>query len=256
MSFTYNKTKPRAWFENPDALSQPLNTPRTYIKEPNWLWVSKNTTRRIVILDAVPSTNLKFHIDSQNSYKKVLCIQQHDNCPICSVADNNGRFGRGKDYVVVTVIDEQPWTTKDGKTIPYSKKLLPIENEMQRKQILKYITKFGTARGLVFEMTRTGTKGEGSCGVPSFEEFLTEEELLAKFGNGEIKSPEGKLLKEANSDIKPFDYGKMFPLPTAVELRTKFSIASPVGVDDGLDTNDVEYGEVGYDVADDDEIPF
>lgn len=256
-----NKAKPRQWYENSNALNEPLNTPKDrQAKEPPMMWVAKNDSRIVTILDQVPTANFHFHVESNNGvYRKVLCIKQHDNCPICDIADQKGRFGYSKGYILLTVIDNTPWTTSDGKVIPYTKKILPIENEMQRKQIKKYFDKYGTTRGLVFEMTRTGTKGEGACGVPSFEEFISEEEIISRYGNKEYKAEDGRVLKEALADTKPFDYGKVYPLPTAAELRSRYNLAAPLGSRADVVETPVEssYEDTEYSSSDlEDDVPF
>lgn len=253
-----NTNKPRSWFENANALEQPLNAFTRRPKRVNFMWVAKGSTRKVTILDDKPIANFRFHIDAENNWDKVLCIQQHDNCPICSVASQAGRFGKSKQYILVTVVDETPWTTKEGRVVPYTKKILAIENEKQRKVILKYAEKYGTTRGLTFEFMRTGEKGEGACGLPIFEEFLSNAEIVSKFGNEEIKAEDGKVIKEALSDTVPFDYGKLFPLPSAAEMRQTYGIAPPLGASDAEDedsyTDDTE-GTSDYDSLDD-EIPF
>lgn len=246
--------KPRSWYENPNALAQPLNQYAPRKQKVNFMWVAKDSTRKVTILDEKPIANFRFHIDADNNYEKVMCIQQHDNCPVCAVSDGKGRFGRSKQYILITVIDETPWTTKEGREITHSRKVLAIENEKQRKVIQKYAEKYGTTRGLVFEFMRTGEKGEGACGIPTFEELLSEEDLVAKFDNAEIKAEDGRVIKEAHADLKPFDYGKMFPLPTATQLRSQYNISAPIGAED---TESEEYDELPFDEdATDDDNPY
>lgn len=206
-------------------------------KEINYLWTTKDTSKKIIILDKIPVAKLNFHIDSQEKYRKVPCISQHDNCPLCEVADPKGRFSRSKGFILLSVLDLTPWSTKDGKEMFWTKKIFAVENEAQRKIINKYLEKYGTTRGMVLELSRSGAKGEGSCGIPMFEEMLTEEQLQ-KYANPEYKNPEGKVVKAAGADLIPFDYSALYKLPTASELRSKYSIAAPLGSKDDVSSTD------------------
>ncbi len=107
---------------------------------------------------------------------------------------------------------------------------------------------------------RTGEKGEGACGLPIFEEFMRNDEIISKYGNEEIKAEDGRVIKEALSDTVPFDYGKLFPLPSASELRQAYNIAPPLGAaeeDDESYNEDESYEESDIDNTDeDDEAPF
>lgn len=228
------QTQATSWFNDPSAVSQPLVSQRTRTqnsrKKPSFLWTAKDETKKIVILDPVPLARIEFHIDSANNYERVPCIKQHDVCPLCESADTKGsRFSRAKPYILLTVIDTTPWTTSDGKVIPYSKKIFAVETEAQRKVIEKYLNKYGTTRGMVLELSRSGAKGEGSCGIAIFEEMMSEAELKEKFFNKEIKADDGRVLKKEGVDIEVVDYADVFRLPTSDELRTKYNMASTLG---------------------------
>ena len=260
-----NKTATN-WFKNDNAISEKLTTYTNTEKRINYLWVAKGDTRRIVILDVKPIVKLHFHIDAGAKYEKVPCISEHDSCPICEVAGQGSRFGKQKGYIIVTVLDLTPWTTKDGKEMKYTKKIWAIETEAQRNIVAKYLEKYGTTRGLVLDLTRSGAKGEGSSGSAMYEDFISEQQIKDNFTNPEYKNDEGKVLKPAGEDTRVFDYGKLFTLPTANDLRRKYNLSAPFGSkEDNKDfasakaSNesyvDSEVDPSDYDSLDDD-IPF
>ena len=57
----------------------------------------------------------------------------------------------------------------------------------------------------------------------------SEQQLLQEYGHPPVHSQQGKLIKEANDDIKPYDYQKLFVTPTADELRRKYGGVIPAG---------------------------
>jgi hypothetical protein len=78
-------------------------------------------------------------------------------------------------------------------------------------------------------MTRSGAKGEGSTGTAMYEDFISNQTINENFYNEEYKNEEGKVLKPAGEDTKVFDYGKMFVLPKASDLRRKYNLSAPFG---------------------------
>jgi hypothetical protein len=227
------------WFRSENTLSEPLKTRSQFAKKKlNYFWLRKDETRKIVILDSQPSVRVAFHTDSANNYEKVICLAQHGPCPICDVAGHNLRFSRSRDYVIVSILDLTSWTTKDGRVVPYTKRLWAVETESQRNVLKKYLDKYGTTRGLVLDMNRSGQKGEGSSGTPMFDDFLTEEVIRQNFHNEEYVNPEGKVLKVAGQDMQPHDYAKILVMPTASEMRSSYNLASPLGAKESFEPKD------------------
>lgn len=271
MALTFKSKAPSSvsnFLKDEDALSKPVGgTSNIKQKSVNYFWLRKGESRKIIILDEKPVVRLSFHLDTANKYEKVPCIKQHDNCPICDMSGtNNSRFTKDRSYIIVTVLDLTPWVTDKGLEIPYTKRIWAIETEAQRSVVSKYLDKYGTTRGLVLEMHRNGTKGEGPSGTAMYDDFLTESSIQENFNNPEILNQEGKVIKSAGVDMKVFDYEKLYVLPSASELRAKYNMAAPLGSRDSYSevapaatrstyVDPSEYNEPIHDI-DDSDIPF
>ena len=136
--------------------------------------------------------------------------------------------------------------------------MFAVETEAQRKVLEKYYNKRGSLRGLVFEVSKTGTKGEGT-GTLIYDSELSNEDIAKHFTNAEYKNEEGKVLKAAGQDTQVFDYAKLFPPVTASELRSRYGLSAPIGskddIDAEVDDNDPPFtmetfDESTYDIGD------
>lgn len=152
------------------------------------------------------------------------CIAATDACPICSMPKHNPT-----DKILVTVLDLTPYSykDKDGNTVQkeYTKRELAIgTKQLPMFQSFASLNN-GSLRGLVLNMTRGHEKLEVGTGVPSFNQVLTEEDLIESFGHEERKNDEGKVVVQENAAIYPFEYAKIHLPPTRSELATKYGVA-------------------------------
>jgi len=155
------------------------------------------------------------------------CAADFDDCPICAKTGKEGYH-----ILFLTVLVLKPWESKDKKrSSEYSKMLLPIFLS-QRDTFLdlqKHALKSrGTMRGMKIRLRR-GKDSKRSIGEPVLMEdgnmfkVMSEKWLEKWFGHEAVISRDGKtVLKEANEDIQPFDYKKLFPKPDVEELRERF----------------------------------
>jgi hypothetical protein len=169
-------------------------------------------TRRIIICDDKPDFFLYEHAlkDAEGRWGRLFtgCIKEHDNCPVCIAAGKESYYA-----MVLTVVDLTPFSTRDGDTVEYSRKLL-IVKPAQQKKFLRFFNKEGTLRGAMFDMTRDGDKDSSIGNDIEFVEFVDEDEL-SKFTRS-WKDREGKKHKEDCSE--PYVYEDIFEEPTMENL--------------------------------------
>jgi hypothetical protein len=65
-------------------------------------------------------------------------------------------------------------------------------------------------------------------------EFVSEKQLLRDYATPAVKR-DGKIVKEANADLQPFDYRKEFRKFTAEQLATAWDLPPPAGSDAALE---------------------
>lgn len=129
------------------------------------------------------------------------CISEHANCPICmSNPDKPAYFA-----MYLTVIDLTPYTNKDGIEVPWSKKLLVVKSNQQKKFTRKQ-EQHGSLRGALFSTTRDGEKEAAIGSDIELIEFV-EEEALNEYYNTYEK--DGKVIEIVGSE--PFNYEELLP---------------------------------------------
>lgn len=175
-------------------------------------------------------------------------------CPVCKSHGANSAL-----ILFLTVNVRKEWTSKKtGETHAYSKMLLPVKRGLIpkfRKLEAIALKNNGTLRGTMLLMERGTEDTSFSTGEPvpledgSAMDFYTEEDLLDEFGHDEVKSREGKVIKPANEDTKPYDYRKLFPKPDAAELRERHGVDPEPG---SVEDNGEEFNES----EEEDDIPM
>jgi len=162
------------------------------------------------------------------------CPKEFEECPLCK--DKSSYY-----VTYLTVIDTKEWETKGGDKVPGTRRLFPIKYA----QLFKFkklfdiaMKKYGTLRGVSILLTRTDKK-HASIGEPVADEegqlvglCYNEKELEEHWGHDDLKGDDGTVYAPANQRIQPFEYGKLFPKPSAKRLREIYGGDAPVGSDE------------------------
>jgi hypothetical protein len=199
--------------------------------QPFRLYVKPGTTKEVIVLDEAPDWYMYEHQlqDPQTKRWNIFtgCLTEKNDCPVCKSVGREGYYA-----LVLSVIDLEPYTTRDGKTVEWSRKLMVVKTS----QIKKFVRRFdneGSLRGAVFELSRDGDKEPATGSDIELVEFVDEDEL--KSYKRSWKDREGKTHKEDCS--VPFDYEKIFEEPTYEGL------AKLIGVNPNLPGSDAEADE-------------
>lgn len=201
-----------------EAYKQRRNAPMRF-------FVPYNTTKEGIILDNdIFSAGVLEHClqDPQTQRYNIfeLCVAETEICPLCSMGNHAAWV------MLLTVLDLSPYTTKKGKHVPFSKKLLVIKqsnaavfNSIQQRQ--------NGLRGCHLDFVRGGDKSP-SIGTPNFVKKYSESELVSKYNTPEIKE-NGRVIRTAGHFLRPFNYDEVFVLRTAEELRRIYGGEPPLG---------------------------
>lgn len=186
-------------------------------------YVKVGETSNIIITDDAPDFFMYEHAlkDAEGRWGRLFtgCVKTFDSCPVCEST------GRESYYAMfLSVIDFTPFTTRDGDTVEFSRKLMVVK-PAQQKKFLRFYAKEGTLRGASFDMTRDGDKDPSIGNDIDFVEFVSEEEL-ATFTRT-WKDKEGKRQTEDCSE--PYVYEDLFEEPTLAKLRAVVGGSAPAG---------------------------
>lgn len=215
------------------------------------VWQKKGESLDMIFLDAsmedgfaIREHNIQGSDGKWGNYERCLA-DTGESCPVCK------KFGE-ESYLILflTVLVLKPWTSKKtGETHEYSKMLLPLKRgqfKAFRKLEQIALKKHGTMRGMYVVLERGNDPQSVSTGEPvpledgTAFDMYPEADLKKEFGHGELKSREGKVVKKANEDLQVFDYAKLFPEPTAKELRERYDMAPEPG---SVDEKEQEFQE-------------
>lgn len=175
--------------------------------------------------------------DDQGRWGKTeVCIKEHDiGCPLCQLeGGKNSKVGRSTYVMLLTVLDLRPYKNKDGKKIPYSRRIFAVKGSQigdWMKIFERAEQKFGTLRGLYLEVMRND-KQDASTGKPQLLDndmlfdHVKEKELLADYGHDAVVGDNNKVIKKADEDITPFDYDALFKRPAYDELARRYGVKS------------------------------
>ena len=154
------------------------------------------------------------------------CLKDSDlPCPICA------QHGDSSLMLFLTVLVLKPYTNKNGEVIEQSRKLLPLtRGQYPAFAKLEEIAmkKHGTMRGMLLFMKREPGGKTFRTGVPtllddgSMFEMLNEDELIEEFGHEAMKNRDGKVYKQENEDLEPFNYRELFPPVDPEEIYAEF----------------------------------
>jgi len=189
-----------------EAQAQNLNMPFRF-------FCPEGETKQIAIVDEIPDFFRHEHCmkNSRTNRWDVFseCINENANCPVCKVTDRPSYFG-----MFLTCLDLTPYETRDGVSVPWSKKLLVVKTSQQKK-FTRFHEKHGTLRGMILDMTRDGEKDSGIGNDIEFVDFMEEDELLTY----ETEYVDQNKKKHPIIGHEVFDYGALFPRPTEQQLR-------------------------------------
>jgi len=194
-------------------------------------YLKRGESKRYVILDDEVTFGMFEHTikTPDGRYRQEICIKEKFICPLCEAGLDNG----SKFRTFLSVIDTTPFTTKNNVTVPFSKKLLPI-SDRQQNQFYKYHSKYGTLRGLVIDAERSDSQTSYSIGdVLMVDDQMSDEQLLAQFATDAVVN-DGKVIREKNHCLTPFNYLEVFTPKTTEELRMQYGGSRPIGDDSGI----------------------
>lgn len=213
---------------------------RQSIGSPFRFFCMPGETRQFVIVDEAPD-----FFRSEHNLKNprtgrydiyCACIEEHANCPVCANTERPAYFG-----MFFTIIDLTPYTKADGTEVPWSKKLLCVKSQQQKKYVRMYERMKAqglTMRGAVIEVTRDGEK-DAASGDPEWTGTHYDEEGLAEFYDSYVDQ-QNKTHEIYGGVV--FDYDALFPMPTEEMLlaivRGKAGTGSTAG-----DNNAIERGD-------------
>lgn len=206
---------------------------RAQANKPFRFYVPVGETRQFIVCDDKPDFFLYEHAlkDSEGRWGREFCgcIKEFANCPVCRSAERESYYA-----MALTIVDLTPFETRDGDTVEFSRKLLIVKPQQQKK-FLRFHQKEGTLRGALFETTRDGDKDATIGNDIEFLEFVSEKEMATYVRTW--KDREGKKHTEVCSD--PYVYEEVFDEPTEESL---LAIAGGEPVPGSRAANDRELG--------------
>lgn len=215
----------------------------------------------VVVLDATPETVAFYehNLKKDGHYGNFeSCPSEWSNCPLCSSGDNK--------YFAwfLTVLELRSYETKDGKEVPYSRRLLCVKQtqSVAFKRVLAAAMKAnGTTRGVVLTLERDTSDKSAAIGEPVINEegqmfaCLDEDELIDEYGHAAIKAKNGDVLIKKNGLLEAFDYDTLFPKPDAKDIARRWGLSPQAGSDDEYDRASDDDEDYDDDDQDEDEAP-
>ncbi len=206
---------------------------RAQANKPFRFYVPVGETRQFIICDDAPDFFLYEHAlkNAEGLWGRMFCgcIKEFANCPVCRTAERESYYA-----MALTIVDLTPFDTRDGDTVEFSRKLLIVKPQQQKK-FLRFFQKEGTLRGALFETTRDGEKDATIGNDIEFLEFVPEKEMESYVRTW--KDREGK--KHTENCAEPYVYEEVFDEPTEEAL---LAIAGGDPVPGSRAANDRELG--------------
>jgi len=218
----------------------------------------------IIFLDNSLEDVIYVHIhevqDQQGNWGRrfEICVKETDNCPLCAAAEGgNKTVGRSVYAMVLSVLDLRPYTDKHGHEVTHSRKMFMVKG-LQVPDWIKVLEKaekrFKTLRGVYMEVGRSSEKDAGTGKPLPLEKdwygddaddkpyaLIDEADLLAEYGHDAVMSQNNKILKQADEDTMPYDYGALFTFPDLPALSRQYGLKSRnAGSQADLDADDWE----------------
>ena len=203
-------------------------------------WLPKEDGCDIIVLDAsledglaIREHNLKGSDGKYGNFERCLA-DTNTECPVCKKYAEEGYL-----VLLLTILVLKEWRNKKTNELhDYSKMLLPVKRgqfKVFRRLEQICIKKHGTMRGMCLALDRGNDPQSSAIGEPgpmqdgSAFDFYTEDQLKAEFGHAAVKNRDGKQIKEADEDIRAYNYKKLFPEPSEEELSDRHGVEPTPG---------------------------
>lgn len=225
-------------------------------------FLNKGDAREIIILDASVDDfwymyeHTYYNQQERPPVRQYACSREFEECPICEEAasNRNSPYGPAAWTIYLTVLelhDDDPYEDRDGNLHYESKRLMAVKatQSSDLEHIFDIVMKKeGTLRGLTLLMQRDEGKQAVRIGKPVMNDdgemysFWDEDELIDQFGSDEVKK-DGKVVREADFLITPYNYAKLFPKPDAITLSEQTGLELAAGSDAAIRRELDEEGE-------------
>lgn len=185
--------------------------------------VTVGEEREGVILDESPDFFRYEHNMKDNNGKWSVftgCVKEWDNCPACAALDRESYYA-----LYLSILDLTPFETRDGEEVEFSRKLLVVKPQQQKK-FIRFHDKEGSMRGAIFRFTRDGDKDSAIGNDIEFTGEWMDEDELAEYVR-EWKDREGKTHTEECGE--PYNYDELFEEPDTEQLRALVGGAPAAG---------------------------
>jgi hypothetical protein len=212
--------------------------------------------KTFIVLDEsnkeLPSVNIhEWWSPSERKFHRELCVAQinEDSCPVCDYLQRKGeKYTRPSYNTYITIFETTTYINKEGKQVVGGKKLLQIKPQ-QREAFMEIfeaaMKKHKTIRGLKLKLKKDFTKTQQpSIGALApidgqvLWKMVKMSEIAAKYGN-EPEIEKGKVIVEKNSNLKVYNYEKVFSEPDIDELSERYG----AGVKEDFSSEDEEIDE-------------
>lgn len=184
------------------------------IQRANRFWVKEGNTAVLTFLDGELDSDGVLFLPVYYEHNVQLngkwgnfyaCTQDNEPCPICEGGASAALVG------LVTVIDHSEYTDKQGVVHKDQVRLFAAKRETM-KQLQMMATKRGGLRGCSFDVARTGDKSASVGNVFDFNGKLTEQQLVAKFGDKAVPMDYDTALASINypaKELRKMGFGSM-----------------------------------------------
>jgi hypothetical protein len=172
-----------------------------------------------------PGRVYEHYIFYAGKHMNLVCPHDNDpgaglNCPLCDSGDNNALIN------LLTAIDLTPYTTKEKKTIPFTRKLFAFKHNVF-EMLNAYAQQYGGLAGRVFKVKRVGEKSErvGDVFMP-LGNVTDVAKAKQQFTRTFKFKKDGKEETKTVCLYEPLDYDAELTYKTADEMH-KMGIGAP-----------------------------
>ncbi len=210
--------------------------------------VKNNESADIIVLDSSIEDSIAFFEHNTKdpntgfwgSFKMCIAETAYE-CPLCAE--------KKPTYVLfLTVLDKRGYQPKNGKKVPYTKRLLALKgdaiSDFKKLEVVAQ-KKGNTLRGMCLTMERGSDQKSLATGSIQMQDngslfsHISESKLKKKYGHPQVKSKDGdKIYREKNEDIQPFDYTALFKEPDEAYCKKLLKEFGEQAQDDYSDDDD------------------
>lgn len=193
---------------------------------PRRFWMPPSSERNIILLDREPWAFRYEHALMNNESGKrdffVPCLQENEDCPACHVDEKEGTY-----IMYLSVLDLEPWTTRKGVLVEYTRRLYPVKARQQNNFKRKYDALVERGRDLRGCKVKLYRDDDRSPVIGNEFEWTgrVSEAKLERYKN-EYQDRKGKTHVE---DLgQPFNYEELFPEVSRKDLAIMVGHDVPV----------------------------